>query len=69
MNLILAVVLFSIVGASIGNILPIIGEVVPNGAAMKAGMQVGDKITKVNKVSIDKWDQFINEIYVSKGKI
>ena len=67
MNLILAVVLFSIVGASIGKILPIIGEVTPNGAAMKAGMQVGDKITKVNKVSIDKWDQFINEIYVSKG--
>jgi len=67
MNLILAVVLFIIVGASIGKIIPIVGEVVPNGAAMKAGMQVGDKITKVNKVSIDKWDQFINEISVSKG--
>ena len=31
-------------------------------------MQVGDKITKVNKVNIDKWDQFINEIYISKGE-
>ena len=68
MNLILAVVLFAIVGASEGYIVPTIGEIVPNGAAMKAGMQVGDKITKVNKVSIDKWDQFINEIYISKGE-
>ena len=68
MNLILAVVLFAIVGSSQGKILPIIGEVVPNSAAMKAGMQAGDKITKVNKVSIDKWDQFINEIYISKGE-
>ena len=56
MNLVLAVVLFAIVGAATGKIVPVIGEVVPNSAAMKAGMQVGDKITKVNKVSIDKWD-------------
>ncbi len=40
----------------------------PNGPAMKAGMQVGDKITKVNKVNIDRWDEFINEIYTSKGE-
>jgi len=68
MNLVLAVVLFAIIGAATGKIVPVIGEVVPNGAAMKAGMQVGDKITKVNKVRIDKWDQFINEIGVSKGE-
>jgi len=68
MNLILAVVLFAIVGASTGKIVPVIGEIVPNGAAMKAGMQVGDKITKVNKVRIDKWEQFINEIGISKGE-
>ncbi|MBZ9687906.1 RIP metalloprotease RseP [Clostridium estertheticum] len=68
MNIILAVVLFAIIGATTGKIVPVIGEVVPNGAAMKAGMQVGDKITKVNKVSIDKWEQFINELSVAKGK-
>jgi len=68
MNIILAVVLFAIIGASTGKIVPVIGEVVPSGAAMKAGMQVGDKITKVNKVSIDKWEQFINEIAISKGE-
>lgn len=68
MNLILAVVLFAIVGAAKGYLLPIVGEVVPNGAAMKAGIQVGDEITKVNKVKIDRWDQLINEIYTSKGE-
>ncbi|MGH4052795.1 MAG: RIP metalloprotease RseP [Clostridium sp.] len=68
MNLILAVVLFAIIGAATGKIIPVIGEVVPNGAAMKAGMQVGDKITKVNKVSIEKWDQFTDEIDISKGE-
>ncbi|MBU3073979.1 RIP metalloprotease RseP [Clostridium estertheticum] len=68
MNIVLAVVLFAIVGATIGKIVPVIGDIVPNGAAMKAGMQVGDKITKVNKVSIDKWEQFINEVGVSKGE-
>lgn len=68
MNLVLAVVLFAIVGASIGKISPIVGEVIPSGAAMKAGIQVGDKITKVNEVSIDKWEQFIKEISASKGE-
>jgi regulator of sigma E protease len=68
MNLILAVVLFAFVGASEGYILPIIGEVSPNSPAMNAGVQVGDKITKVNKVNIDRWDEFLNQIYTSKGE-
>ncbi len=68
MNFILAIVLFAIVGASQGKIIPVIGEIIPSGAAMKAGMQVGDKITKVNSISIDKWDEFINEISISKGE-
>lgn len=68
MNLILAVVLFAIVGAAKGYVLPIIGEVVPNSPAMHAGIQVGDQITKVNKVNVDRWDEFLNEIYTSKGE-
>jgi len=68
MNLILAVILFAIVGASQGYILPIIGEIVPNSAAMKAGIKVGDEITKVNKVKVDRWDQALNEIFTSKGE-
>ncbi len=68
MNLILAVVLFAIVGASEGYTLPIIGEVVPNSAAMNAGIQKGDEITKINKVKVDRWDQALNEIYITKGE-
>ncbi|KYH30696.1 regulator of sigma-W protease RasP [Clostridium tepidiprofundi DSM 19306] len=68
MNLILAVVLFASVGATKGYLLPIIKEVAPNSPAMHVGLQAGDKITKVNKVNIDRWDQFLNEVYTSKGK-
>jgi regulator of sigma E protease len=68
MNLLLAVVLFAIVGAVQGYILPIIGEVVPDSPAMKAGIHVGDKITKVNSVNIDRWDEFLNEMYTNKGE-
>lgn len=68
MNLILAVVLFAMVGASLGRILPIIGEVIPDSPAMHAGIKVGDKITKINKVNIDKWEQVLIEISNNKGK-
>ncbi|MBZ9635815.1 RIP metalloprotease RseP [Clostridium sp. FP1] len=68
MNLILAVVLFAIVGASEGYVLPIIGQVSPNSPAMQAGIKVGDEITKVNEVKVDRWDQALNEILASKGE-
>ncbi|MBK5240914.1 RIP metalloprotease RseP [Clostridium sp.] len=68
MNIILAFVLFAIIGASLGNILPTVGKLVPNSPAMNAGIKVGDKITKVNKVNIEKWDQFINEMTIAKGE-
>ncbi|MBU3098848.1 MULTISPECIES: RIP metalloprotease RseP [Clostridium] len=68
MNLILAVVLFAIVGAAKGYVLPIIGQVVANSPAMHSGLQVGDKITKIDKVNIERWDEFINVVYASKGQ-
>jgi len=68
MNLILAVFLFAIVGGAKGYLLPIIGKVVPNSPAMHAGLQVGDTITKVDKTKTDRWDEFLNVMYVSKGK-
>lgn len=68
MNLILAVVLFAIVGAVEGYVLPVIGEVVPGSPAMKAGILVGDKITKVNSVNIERWDDFLSEMSVNKGE-
>ncbi|MBU3174784.1 RIP metalloprotease RseP [Clostridium estertheticum] len=68
MNLILAVVLFAIVGAVKGYVLPIIGQVVASSPAMHSGLQVGDKITKIDKVNIERWDEFINIVYASKGE-
>ena len=69
MNLVLAVVLFTIVGAvEGGSVLPVVGEVVTNSPAMKAGILVGDKITKVNSVNIENWDDFISEMSTNKGE-
>jgi regulator of sigma E protease len=68
MNLILAIVLFAFVGASEGYVLPIIGEVVASGPAMQAGIKVGDEITKINKVKVDRWDQVLNELFTSEGE-
>ncbi|MBU3159245.1 RIP metalloprotease RseP [Clostridium frigoris] len=68
MNLILAVFLFAIVGGAKGYILPIVGKIVPNSPAMNAGLKVGDTITKVGKVKTDRWDEFINVVYASKGE-
>ena len=69
MNLILAVVLFTIVGAvEGGSVLPVVGEVVTDSPAMKAGILVGDKITKVNSDNIKSWDDFIIEMSTNKGE-
>lgn len=68
MNFILAIVLFAIIGAVDGYISPVIGEVVPNSPAMKAGILVGDKITKVNSVNIERWDDFLGEMSTNKGE-
>jgi regulator of sigma E protease len=67
MNLILAVVLFAMVGASEGYILPIVGDVIPNSPGMHAGLKVGDEITKINKVPIDKWEEALTEFSNNKG--
>ena len=37
------------------NIAPIIGELAPDGAAIKQGLQVGDTITTINDVVITDW--------------
>lgn len=68
MNFVLAIVLFTIIGAVEGYISPVIGEVVPNTPAMKAGILVGDKITKVNSVNIERWDDFLSEMSLNKGE-
>ena len=67
MNLILAVLLFGIVG-SMGYPVPVVSELIKNSPAVTAGIQVGDKILKVDNKKISTWEDFQTKVYMTKGK-
>ena len=62
----LLVVLFAGVGTN--QVLPIIGEVVPNSAAQSAGIQVGDEVISINGVEVTTWYKDVEAIRNSQGK-
>lgn len=68
MNLILAVVLFSIIGGIKGYLVPVVNKVVPDLPAQVAGIQEGDKILKVNNKKILTWQDFYTQVYMNKGE-
>lgn len=68
MNLILAVILFSIVGGLQGHSTNIIDKVVENSPAMEVGMQAGDIIEGVNGKMVTTWEDFLNEILLEEGE-
>nr|WP_315115065.1 RIP metalloprotease RseP [uncultured Clostridium sp.] len=68
MNLILAIVIFSIIAGSKGYFAPIISKVVPNLPAQVAGIQEGDKILKINNKKILTWEDFYTQVYMNKGE-
>jgi regulator of sigma E protease len=37
---------------------PVIGAVAENSVAQRAGIQVGDRVVRVNETQVDSWDQF-----------
>lgn len=47
---------------------PIMGKVVKNGPAWKAGIREGDSIIKVNNDTIQDWDSFVSIIHKNPGK-
>lgn len=69
MNIILAIVLFAIVGGSKGIPVPIVDQLVNNAPAMMVGIKPGDKIVKVNDKNIKTWDEFTQLFVVSKGEV
>lgn len=68
MNLILAVILFAIVGGLQGHSTNIIDKVVENSPAMEVGIQEGDIIEGVNGKMVTTWEDFLNEILLEEGK-
>ncbi|MGN0920580.1 MAG: RIP metalloprotease RseP [Cellvibrio sp.] len=47
---------------------PIVGEIVPSGAADKAGFAVGDTIVKINDESYDSWGDIVEKIRASANQ-
>ena len=56
-NFVLAIVLFSALLMTVGRQvpLPVVGQIMPNSAASRAGLQVGDAITAVDGVAVGKF--------------
>lgn len=67
MNFILAIILFTIAGSLQGFSVPVVSKIIPQSPAMKAGIQVGDKIVKVNDYNVNTWDDFVIQVSGSKG--
>jgi regulator of sigma E protease len=44
------------------DILPVIGQVVAGGAAEQAGLQVGDRIVRINEATIHFWDDLVSYV-------
>ena len=59
-------VLFAGVGTT--QVLPVIGEVIPNSAAQAAGIQVGDEVVSINGVKVSVWIEDVEKIRNSEGK-
>jgi regulator of sigma E protease len=64
MNLILTVLIFSIIFATI----PTVHEVSVNSPASKAGLTKGDKIVEINGNQITAWEQISPIVNANKGK-
>ncbi len=47
---------------------PVIGKVLPNSPAERAGLKPGDVILKINGVEITRWEQVVRTIGESNGK-
>ena len=50
------------------NIAAVIGEILPNSAAEKAGFKPNDKILQINKVEMLEWEQVVNVIKNNPNK-
>ena len=70
MNCVLAIALFFISGLIYGRPVsePIIQDVIEGKPAQIAGLESGDRILKVNDVSINTWDDFLLEVSAKKLK-
>ena len=46
---------------------PVLGQIVPGGAAERAGLATGDRILRVDATAIDTWETFVNAVRAHPG--
>ena len=46
---------------------PVLGQIVPGGAAERAGLASGDRILRVDAAPIDTWETFVNSVRAHPG--
>lgn len=71
MNIIVAILIFSLVFATFGNPLSpttTIASVVQGSPAEIAGLKQGDKILEINGVSIDSWEELVQKVQQNKDR-
>lgn len=68
MNLILAIVLYSLIGSLGGFHLPIVDKTVPSSPAETAGIKSGDQLISINGSRILTWEDFAVGIGLAKDK-
>jgi regulator of sigma E protease len=68
-NMLTAVVIFFFIFLTgVPNLLPTIGEVMPDSPAQKAGLIKGDRITEIDGKAVSEWTAMANVIHDSPGK-
>lgn len=67
MNILLAVILYCVVGGIRGIETPIVSQVVNNSPAQTIGIQSGDKLVKIDDMSVLTWDDFAVGVALAKG--
>lgn len=70
-NYLFAILIFTVMFASMGKLVfpPIVGEVIENGAAAKAGVMANDKILEVNGSKIENFSDITSEILLTVGGV
>lgn len=68
MNVLFALMLFSIIGYNKGYRLPVIETVIENSAAAESGLKPGDEFLEANGVKISTVEDLTTEIMMSKGE-
>ncbi len=68
-NLLLAILIFAVIFTlGVPSLTTVIGEILPDSPALKAGLQVGDRIVAIDQKPINEWTDLVEIIQASANK-